>query len=173
MHYEQEGGTWIEEHYQTGGPTAYFPFVIIGPDVHSQSADGIRLEERERRLGRDHLYRHVLVLLEQRSRGGGAGGRVGKSGGRAGDELSCNRGSLRGLFYFTWRSSATMCGALTDATLPVVMRRTCVSPSRLWAAAVNGPLGMRVESAERNILRPGRHELPDGPNLFQLSHIYL
>jgi hypothetical protein len=30
-----------------------------------------------------------------------------------------------------------MRGALTDATLPVVMRRTCVCPSRLLAAAVN------------------------------------
>ena len=30
-----------------------------------------------------------------------------------------------------------MRGALTDATLPVVMRRTCVCPSCLLAAAVN------------------------------------
>jgi hypothetical protein len=30
-----------------------------------------------------------------------------------------------------------MRGDLTDATLPVVMRRTCVCPSRLLAAAVN------------------------------------
>jgi hypothetical protein len=30
-----------------------------------------------------------------------------------------------------------MRGALTDATLPVMMRRTCVCPSRLLAAAVN------------------------------------
>ena len=30
-----------------------------------------------------------------------------------------------------------MRGALTDATLPVVMRRTCVCPSRLLSTAVN------------------------------------
>jgi hypothetical protein len=33
-----------------------------------------------------------------------------------------------------------MRGALMDATLPVVMRRTCVCPSRLLAAAVNCPV---------------------------------
>jgi hypothetical protein len=33
-----------------------------------------------------------------------------------------------------------MRGALMDATLPVVMRRTCVCPSRLLASAVNCPV---------------------------------
>jgi hypothetical protein len=38
--------------------------------------------------------------------------------------------------YGTLRSSSTMRGALTEATLPVVIRRTCVCPSRLLVAAV-------------------------------------
>jgi hypothetical protein len=40
----------------------YTPFVVIRPDVHSLSPDVLRLEERQRRLGRGHLHRYVLVL---------------------------------------------------------------------------------------------------------------
>jgi hypothetical protein len=104
----QKKKAWID----TAWPTAaYIPFVIIGPDVHPLSADIIRLEERERRLGRGHLHRYVLVLFvvveralaracgragvaspgwEEKSRWGGEGG-------GAGNELLAERGSLRGL----------------------------------------------------------------------------
>ena len=62
-----------------------------------------------------------------------------------------------------------MRGALTDATLPVVMRRTCVYPSRLLAAAVNCLVivGFAVKvgggrSLHRKCGKPSdRHELPD------------
>ena len=70
----------------TATATAYIPFVIVSPDVHSLSADVIRLEERERRLGRGHLHRYVLVLfVVERAlaggqrRGAGARRRVGNS----------------------------------------------------------------------------------------------
>jgi hypothetical protein len=54
---------WTERNGNT-----YIPFVIICPDVHALSADVLRLEERERRLGRGHLHRYVLVL--EGARGG-------------------------------------------------------------------------------------------------------
>lgn len=41
---------------------AHIPFVVVGPHIHSQTADVPRLEEGERRLGRCHLHGHALVL---------------------------------------------------------------------------------------------------------------
>jgi hypothetical protein len=95
---------------------AHIPFIVVGPHIHSQTANVPRLEEGERWLGRCHLHGHVLVLYAH------------------------GRGDQK---YFVWcvvsrtlRSSPTMRGALIDATLPVVMRRTCMCPSRLFSAAV-------------------------------------
>ena len=50
------------------------------------------------------------------------------------DEQAIANGFERG--YCTLRSSSTMRGALMEATLPVVMRTTCVCPSHLLSAAV-------------------------------------
>jgi len=44
----------------------------------------------------------------------------------------------------TESSSDTIRGALTEATLPVVIRRTCVKPSFLSASATNGCLAIPV-----------------------------
>jgi hypothetical protein len=63
-----------------------------------------------------------------------------------------------------------MRGALMDATLPVVTRRTCVCPSRLLAAAVNCPPVMATGTGKWKwgllncsvyTLGPDQHELPD------------
>ena len=59
-----------------------------------------------------------------------------------------------------------MRGALTDATLPVVMRRTCVCPSRLLSTAVNCLVivgfAVKVGGGRSLHSKPSdRHELPD------------
>jgi hypothetical protein len=54
----------------------YTPFVVIRPDVHAPSADVLKLEERERRLGRGYLYRYVLVLEGARRMGPDAGQKI-------------------------------------------------------------------------------------------------
>jgi len=74
--------------------------------------------------------------------GAGSRRRNGNHQKEKGGGKKCGRGNepsgefARLLCYITLRSSSTMRGALMDATLPVVMRRTCVCPSRLLAAAV-------------------------------------
>ena len=73
-----EGGEAEHEHrkqrscgtaHGTERKETYIPFVIIRPDVHAPSADVLKLEERERRLGRGYLYRYVLVLEGARGMG--------------------------------------------------------------------------------------------------------
>ena len=67
-----------------------------------------------------------------------------------------------------------MRGALMDATLPVVMRRTCVCPSRLLAAAVNCPviIGGTGKLGERNLIGPpDQHELPVRPAIREASNL--
>ena len=58
----------------------------------------------------------------------------------------------------TLRSSSTMSGALTDAMLPVVMRRLCVCPSRLLAAAVNFIMNEQEQSCYSDSSTPYSHK---------------
>lgn len=70
-----------------------------------------------------------------------------------------------------------MRGALMDATLPVVMRRTCVCPSRLLAAAVNCPvmgtgkvlLVLHILYGSMCNIGPDQHELPDRTRLQSIN----
>jgi hypothetical protein len=55
---------------RNGTEETHIPFVVVRPDVDVVPADVLRIEERERRLGRGHLYRHVPVL-ERGPRGAG------------------------------------------------------------------------------------------------------
>jgi len=51
-----------------------------------------------------------------------------------------------------------MSGALTDAMLPVVMRRMCVCPSRLLAAAVNFIMNEQEQSCYSDSSTPYSHK---------------
>lgn len=45
---------------------AHSPFIIVGPHVHSQTANFRWLEEGERWLGCCHLHGHILILYISR-----------------------------------------------------------------------------------------------------------
>lgn len=80
---------------------------------------------------------------------------------------SCARG--RG-WYDTLRNSSTMRGALMDATLPVVMRRTCVCPSRLLPAAVKCVGMCRRKFTEYAGVIRAYPDIPDRTNFHPLTH---
>lgn len=82
---------------------AYPPFIFICPHPRSGSNDIFFSKEREGRLGSDNLDPHILILWQLYV--------------ITPDWSDCGR---------TPSSSLTINGAFTDATLPVVINRTCV-----------------------------------------------